>query len=175
MSDSDNYWTNSDKAEEFLALASQKQKETFNDLVHYVKTNPSGATKFVLARCIECGTLYGVRSYLKKRAIKEKPAKTVTSSQKATYEIAKNGGKHHSTYKIYKNKPGNEIEKGIRSLKKQIAKHLEKIKNPTKGVPNYDERSSSYQKGIIKHWLKEIETYGELIKIYEGILKEKIK
>jgi len=129
MSDSDNYWTNSDKAEEFLALASQKQKETFNDLVHYVKTNPSGATKFVLARCIECGTLYGVKSYLRNRVIKEPCKKTVKTPKQFSNFAEGRLQKHFDKHVIERGEWGNQTI----SIEEYLRKTRELINSPVGG------------------------------------------
>jgi len=71
MYDSDNFWTDPAKGDEFLEIARQKQKETFDSLMYHVKTNPSGSTKFVLARCIEWGVLHNVKKNLKNTSLKE--------------------------------------------------------------------------------------------------------
>jgi head morphogeneis protein, SPP1 gp7 family len=56
-----------------------------------------------------------------------------------------------------------QMEKGIKSYKKQIDIHNDKINNPQKYVENWDKLDKLNQDGLIRHWNKEIETFNKNI------------
>ncbi len=90
------------------------------------------------------------------------------------YDIAKNGGKHSGFYKQYINKTFDQIQKGIKSLEKQIDEHLEKITNPEKHIPNFKKLDPRQQEALInKKWTSDIQRQMEQKHILEGILKNK--
>ena len=49
------------------------------------------------------------------------------------------------------------LKKGIRSLRKVIVKHEEKIKNPQLYYPEWNELTDDERRGSFIHWKKEIE------------------
>jgi hypothetical protein len=88
------------------------------------------------------------------------------------FDIAKSGGKHHGFLENYKKKPMREIESGIKSLKKQILKHRDCIKNPTKYYPRFQELDPRHQKDLINiKWPKDIARQLEHLNILEELLK----
>lgn len=101
--------------------------------------------------------------------------KTSTKSiGKNAYLTAKEGGKHSTWYKIYQNKPSKEIQKGIKSIKKEIIEHKEKIKNPEKHYPDFKNFDTRRQDNLInKKWPSDIKRQEEQKGILEGILKER--
>ena len=56
-----------------------------------------------------------------------------------------------------------QMEKGIKSYRKQIDIHNDKINNPQKYVENWDKLDKLNQDGLIRHWNKEIETFNKNI------------
>jgi hypothetical protein len=89
-------------------------------------------------------------------------------------EVAKNGGKHSGFYQQYINKSKKEIEKGIRSLQKQIDEHLEKILHPQRHILNFNQLDLRQQDALInKKWPMDIQRQLEQKKILEEILKTK--
>lgn len=68
------------------------------------------------------------------------------------YNEAKSGGKFHGAYKQFMSQSDNSLNKSINSLEKQIAEHLEKIKNPELFISNWNEKSEKERQGIINDW-----------------------
>ncbi|MDN3509127.1 MAG: hypothetical protein P0S93_03815 [Candidatus Neptunochlamydia sp.] len=54
------------------------------------------------------------------------------------YIAAKNGGKNSGLIKEYAGKSTKEIQKNINSLERQILKHKDKIANPSKHYPDWN-------------------------------------
>lgn len=98
---------------------------------------------------------------------------------KSAYEIAKEGGKHASTYKKYLEVSSKEIQKGIRSLEKQIKEHTDLIKNPSEtmakmGKGDYKSLDPRQQKHLVDvKWPGDIKRQQETIDIFKGILRER--
>ena len=57
----------------------------------------------------------------------------------------------------------NQLRKGIRSLRKKIELHLKKIENPAEYCDDWNLRDERAQKGLIRHWKKEIQDTEESI------------
>ena len=92
------------------------------------------------------------------------------------YEIAKSGGKNSGFYKNYLDKSTKEIEKGIKSLEKQIQEHADKISNPQKYIKDFDKLDIRQQENLInKKWNSDIARQKEQKQILEQILQERIK
>ena len=92
------------------------------------------------------------------------------------YEIAKSGGKNSGFYKNYLDKSTKEIEKGIKSLEKQIQEHTDKISNPQKYIKDFDKLDVRQQENLInKKWNSDIARRKEQKQILEQILQERIK
>ncbi|MGG7074653.1 hypothetical protein U5B43_10500, partial [Campylobacter sp. 9BO] len=92
------------------------------------------------------------------------------------YEIAKIGGKNFGFYKNYLNKSTKEIEKGIKSLEKQIQEHIDKISNPQKYIKDFDKLDIRQQENLInKKWNSDIARQKEQKQILEQILRERMK
>lgn len=129
---------------------------------------------------LEEGEIVGAVIGPGKFKIAAKAAKeTLSNGLKSAYEIAKNGGKHASTYKKYSQTPTKEIEKGIRSLEKQVKEHSDLIKNPSEtmkrlGKGDWDSLDPRQQKALLeKKWPGDIQRQKETIEIFKGILKER--
>ncbi|SDD05250.1 hypothetical protein SAMN04488112_1293 [Melghirimyces thermohalophilus] len=90
------------------------------------------------------------------------------------YKAAKEGGKHSGFYKQYVSKSDEQVKKGISSIQKQIEEHEDKIKNPTKYIPNFKELDPRQQQALLtKKWPSDIQRQKEQKTILEGILKER--
>jgi len=98
--------------------------------------------------------------------------KVIGRGTSKAYDIARQGGKHAGFYKQYLNKSNVEIQKGIKSLEKQIAEHQEKIANPEKYIPNFRQLNPRQQEALItEKWLGDIQRQMEQKDILEGILR----
>ncbi len=58
-------------------------------------------------------------------------------------------------------------DKAIKSYKKQIDKHSDKIKNPQNYIPDWEHKSEQYKNGVINYWEKEIKNFKNQIKEIE--------
>lgn len=73
-------------------------------------------------------------------------------------------------------KSTKEIEKGIKSLEKQIQEHADKISNPQKYIKDFDKLDIRQQENLInKKWNSDIARQKEQKQILEQILQERIK
>jgi hypothetical protein len=69
--------------------------------------------------------------------------------------------------------PNIELERGIRSFKKQIAKHQQWINNPLSKNPDFYSLNQDRQRHLLERkWPQDIERQKDQIAILEGILKE---
>ena len=90
---------------------------------------------------------------------------------KSAFEIAQGGGKHAGFLKNYAGKPPSQIQKGINSLKKQIAEHQDKIANPSKHIPGFNKLDSRQQQALLNQkWPSDIARQQEQLGILEGLL-----
>ncbi|KIE04722.1 hypothetical protein NF27_GC00010 [Candidatus Jidaibacter acanthamoeba] len=88
-------------------------------------------------------------------------------------EAMREGGKHQIWAKQYVDKPDIELERGIRSIDKQIKNHQDKIANPTK-TENWNNLRPEHQQDLIsKKWPSDIKRQEEQKLILEGILKNR--
>lgn len=91
-----------------------------------------------------------------------------------TFRTAKEGGKHGNFYNQYTTKKTEEIQKGIRSIEKQIAEHEDKIANPQKYIENFSKLDPRQQEALInRKWPSDIERQKEQLDILKGILGER--
>jgi len=87
------------------------------------------------------------------------------------YIEAMSGGKHNVWAQQYLNKPSQELQKGIKSFEKQIELHKNKIKDPAKYNPGWDDFHTDRKESLMKRWPKDIERHKEQKAILEAILK----
>ena len=83
-----------------------------------------------------------------------------------------NGKKHSGLLKNYAKRSVNEVQKAIDSLKKQTARHRDKIKHPSNYLPDFKKLRSQHQESLTKGWKREIKTFSEQIDVLNGLLKE---
>ena len=87
------------------------------------------------------------------------------------YITARNGGKHAPLIRRYKDVSTKEIQKSIRSYEKQIVKHQDKIANPPKHCPDWDNFHPNRQKALVNDvWPKEIINFQEEKEVLTNIL-----
>jgi len=75
---------------------------------------------------------------------------------KSAFEIAQSGGRHAGQLKQFLKQTTEQLQSSIKSFNKQIAKHEEWIKDPTKKVENFYSLRSEHQKSLLKHWNEDI-------------------
>ena len=108
-------------------------------------------------------------------AINSRLDRLVSQSESEVFKSAINKDSHVKMVRDYLNKPAKEIQKGIKSYEKQIALHQEKIANPPKFIPHWDELHPERQHALInKKWPAEIQCYTEQRDVLQSILNERI-
>jgi hypothetical protein len=99
-----------------------------------------------------------------------------TEQATTALETAKAGGKHTGFLKNYRNKPTEELQRGIASLKKQIDLHRDKIAHPEKHIPDWPSHDPRRREALLKRkWPEDIQRQAEQLEILEGLLKERIQ
>ncbi len=83
------------------------------------------------------------------------------------------GGKHSPFLQNYLKCTNKELQKGIYSYDKPINLHNDKIANPKKYVPDWDDLDIRKREGTIKKWQKDIDRQTEQRNILECILKNR--
>lgn len=74
----------------------------------------------------------------------------------------------------YLDKPFKEVQKGIHSYEKQITIHKDKMANPTKYYPDWENLDLRQREALIsKKWPTEIKVYEEQKNILQSILNER--
>lgn len=109
--------------------------------------------------------------FQKSKAIIEK----VKGKSGEAYRIAKAGGRHSGILKTYSEKPIKQLEKAVSGYEKQVAKHLDKIANPSKPIPNWAKLTPERQQQILRGWQQDIERNRELVDVMKGIIEERGK
>lgn len=66
----------------------------------------------------------------------------------------------------------NQLRKTIKSLKKQIARHVAKIASPESYDVDWNTKSPAHKAGLIHHWTKEIKNMNKTIHQAEDCLKK---
>ncbi len=100
----------------------------------------------------------------------------INKSPSEAYIAAKNGGKHARLIELYGGRSTKEIQKGVKSLEKQITNHKDKIANPSKHCPDWDTMDPRRKDALInKRWPAEIQCYTEERDILQTILEQMIE
>ena len=109
--------------------------------------------------------------YKKGRAAATQGAATgAVNAAKSAFEIAKQGGKHSGFLKNYLRKSPKEIQRGIKSLEKQIAEHQSKIRDPSKHIKDFNKLDPRQQKALVeKKWPSDIQRQQEQLDILKGL------
>ncbi len=90
------------------------------------------------------------------------------------YETAKAGGRHGAFYQAYRQRRAEEIQRGIRSLARQIEAHLAKIREPERYIAAFAQLDSRQQRALIQSkWPADIQQLQEQQAILQGILQER--
>jgi len=88
------------------------------------------------------------------------------------YVVALEGGKHAGFLNNYVSRSSAQIQKGIRSIQKEILEHQDKIRNPSKHIEGFEKFDIRKQKNLIeKKWPSDIKRQKEQLEILKGILK----
>jgi len=84
------------------------------------------------------------------------------------------GERHYGTFKQMKAMGDIQLEKAIKSYKRNAKEHIEKVKNPKISYGDkWNEMSESHKKSAIKHWQDEIQNFTEQAEIGEKLQKER--
>lgn len=93
--------------------------------------------------------------------------------RRSAYDIARAGGRHAGTLRNYAGRSAKEIARGIRGYRRQVAEHLDKLRNPAKYVDDWAGRSPEYQKGLLRKWANDAKRNRELAELLEDLLRTK--
>lgn len=114
---------------------------------------------------------------LTKKAVEDaKKAKHLFETQgihpsKTKKNLKLGANKHGKWRETYQKRSSKEIQKGVRSLKKQIEIHKDKIANPKKYCPDWDSFRPERKKALVeKLWPSEIQKFEEQKIILNDIL-----
>jgi hypothetical protein len=89
-------------------------------------------------------------------------------------EAQKPGGRHHGFYLQYRSSSIYIIHRALRSLRKRIEEHEDKLRYPEKYIPNFRTLAFQQQEALLNDvWRSEIERFQEQVAILEGILEER--
>jgi hypothetical protein len=95
------------------------------------------------------------------------------TAARGAFEIASEGGKHAGFLRNYAGKSANELRRGMASLEKEIATHIDKIKNPEKYIEGFSKLDPRQQKALLeKKWPRDIERQREQVEILKRLLEE---
>ena len=86
------------------------------------------------------------------------------------YETAASGGKHSGTLRNYSGRSATEVAKGVRGHEKQIALHMDKIKNPAKHVKDWANLRPEHQQALIRDWKIDIQRNRDMADVLRGLL-----
>lgn len=82
------------------------------------------------------------------------------------YDVAAAGGKHAGFLKNYEGRSPQEIDRGIRSIEREIAEHEAAIRDPRTKIPNWDELDPRQQVALVtKKWPSDIARQQEQLAI----------
>ncbi len=89
------------------------------------------------------------------------------------YTTAKDGGRYSKQYQNELKKTSRELENSLKSYEKTVSEHQAKINNPARYSKNWNNLSTQQQKGLLRHWEKDIARNSAYRDIAKGILKER--
>jgi RHS repeat-associated protein len=92
---------------------------------------------------------------------------------RGAFEVASEGGRHAGFLRNYAGKTADELRRGVGSLEKEVATHLDKIKNPEKYIEGFSNLDPRQQKALLeKKWPGDIQRQREQIDILKRLLEE---
>jgi hypothetical protein len=90
------------------------------------------------------------------------------------YTIAKQpGGKHHGWYLQQQKLTTEQLEAGITSFERQIAKHTGWIANPLTKTSDFYSFDLLRQQALVIGWSQDIQRHRDCIAILRGVILEK--
>lgn len=82
--------------------------------------------------------------------------------------------KHYRHLKNYEQRPDKELEKGVRKYQRRIEEHYDKIADPEKHFPNWENFHPNRKKDLVNnHWPNDVKRLKEQKEILECILKNR--
>lgn len=95
----------------------------------------------------------------------------MTRGSYGAYELALAGGKHAGTLRNYVGRSLPEIEKAIASYEGQVARHAEKLANPSAYAEDWALRSAEGQSGLLTKWQNDLQRNQELADVLTGLVQ----
>jgi len=85
-----------------------------------------------------------------------------TKVARSAYDEAAEGGRHAGFLRNYEGRAPQELDRGVRSLDKQIGKHQERINNPQQQIPGWDRLDPRKQQDLLTNrWPGDIQRLRE--------------
>jgi RHS repeat-associated protein len=149
---------------------------TTQRLINYASTQGTriynAATRFFNSPTGQELTQGAIETVTQTQAPNMAPTPTSTVA-KGAFEIAAEGGKHAGFLRNYLGKSAKELDRGIASLEKEIATHLDKIKNPGKYIEGFEKLDPRQQQALInKKWPSDIERQRDQLEILKRLREE---
>ncbi len=92
---------------------------------------------------------------------------------KGAFDVAAEGGRHAGFLRNYLGKSSKELERGIASIEREIATHLDKIKNPAKHIEGFDKLDPRQQQAPInKRWPSDIQRQREQLEMLKSLREQ---
>ena len=85
-------------------------------------------------------------------------------------QAAREGGRHAGTVRNYSSRSASEIAKAIRSYRRQVQIHADKLRNPRRYVENWDRLRPSHRRSLLRRWVSDATRNAELAEILEALL-----
>ncbi len=90
------------------------------------------------------------------------------------YRAALAGGPHSGFLKLYAQKPIPELDRAVRSYEALVAEHEDKIKNPTKYVPDFSKLDPRQQRALLeREWPSQLRRQRQQLAILRRIRESK--
>ena len=116
----------------------------------------------------------GLEQFIDDKGALRRVLKAATSDPLTAYELARAGRGMVKFYERYKDVSDKELLKSIKSLRKQIGRHVSWIADPTTKNPDFHSLNERMQTDLVTNkWPKDILRHIKYINVIEGILGER--
>jgi hypothetical protein len=81
--------------------------------------------------------------------------------------------RHRGTYANFRRQNDDQLLRAIKSHRKNIAAHEQRILNPAVHISAWKGDKEAYMKGIVKKWQRDIELINEQLDVAINVAKER--
>ena len=86
---------------------------------------------------------------------------------------AQEGEKHYKEYLNLQRQTDTQLGRSIRSYEKNLGEHKDKVLNPTKYSPDWEDLSEVQKQGRLKYWQKELESFDSKLALARAVADER--